>query len=212
MGIQGQYSVGICGNFHFCAIAQKQSVGGKMKPNWSQETYIKAYKFAAQAHQGQKIPGSEIPYIMHISFVSMEVIAALNADTEYDGNLAIQCAILHDTIEDTNTTYEQIKTEFGEAVANGVLALTKNNSLAKHLQMADSLQRIKQQPKEIWIVKLADRISNLQAPPHYWHIEKITKYREEGIQIYQALKDASDFLASRLAKKIEDYQSFLSQV
>ncbi len=183
-----------------------------MKQNWSQETYIKAYKFAAQAHQCQKIPGSEISYIMHLSFVSMEVIAGLNANQEYDGNLAIQCAILHDTIEDTNTTYEQLTTEFGAAVANGVLALTKDNSLAKHLQMADSLERIKQQPKEIWMVKLADRISNLQAPPHYWNTEKITKYREEAIQIYQTLNEASDFLASRLAKKIEDYQSFIPQV
>lgn len=183
-----------------------------MTHNWSQETYIKAYKFAAQAHQGQKIPGSEIPYIMHLSFVSMEVIAALNVEKEIDGNLAIQCALLHDSIEDTNTTYEQIKDEFGEAVAKGVLALTKDNSLAKHLQMEDSLQRIKQQPKEIWMVKLADRISNLQSPPHYWTIEKITRYREEGRQIYQALKAASDFLASRLATKIEDYKSFIYQV
>ncbi|MBD2195218.1 MULTISPECIES: HD domain-containing protein [Calothrix] len=179
-----------------------------MIQNWSQETYIKAYKFAAQAHQGQKIPGSEIPYIMHLSFVSMEVIAALNENKEYDGNLAIQCAILHDTIEDTNITYEQIKTEFGAAVANGVLALTKDKSLDKHLQMADSLQRIQQQPQEIWMVKLADRISNLQPPPYYWTREKITKYREEAIQIHDALKDASNFLASRLANKIENYQSF----
>ncbi|MBD2357115.1 bifunctional (p)ppGpp synthetase/guanosine-3',5'-bis(diphosphate) 3'-pyrophosphohydrolase [Tolypothrix sp. FACHB-123] len=180
-----------------------------MTQNWSQETYIKAYKFAAQAHQGQKIPGSEIPYIMHLSFVSMEVIAALNENQEYDGNLAIQCAILHDTIEDTNITYEQITSEFGTAVANGVLALTKYKSLEKHLQMVDSLQRIQQQPKEIWIVKLADRISNLQPPPYYWTREKIIKYREEAIQIYEALKDASDFLASRIAKKITDYQSFI---
>jgi (p)ppGpp synthase/HD superfamily hydrolase len=183
-----------------------------MTQNWSQETYIKAYKFAAQAHQSQKMPGSEIPYIMHLSFVSMEVIAALNIEKECDGNLAIQCAILHDSIEDTNTNYEQITAEFGEAVAKGVLALTKDNSLAKHLQMQDSLQRIQQQPKEIWMVKLADRISNLQAPPHYWTQEKITRYREEGIQIYDTLKDASDFLASRLAKKIEDYKSFIYQV
>jgi (p)ppGpp synthase/HD superfamily hydrolase len=180
-----------------------------MTKNWSQETYIKAYKFAAKAHQGQKMPGSEIPYIMHLSFVSMEVIAALNVETEADGNLAIQCALLHDSIEDTNTSYQQITDEFGEAVAKGVLALTKDHSLAKHLQMEDSLQRIKQQPKEIWMVKLADRITNLQAPPHYWNIEKITKYREEGIQIYEALKDASDFLAARLAAKIEDYEAFI---
>ncbi|BAY63366.1 hypothetical protein NIES22_34530 [Calothrix brevissima NIES-22] len=180
-----------------------------MMQNWSQETYIKAYKFAAQAHQGQKIPGSDIPYIMHLSFVSMEVIAALNENQEYDGNLAIQCAILHDTIEDTNITYEQVASEFGTNVANGVLALTKDNSLAKHLQMADSLQRIQQQPKEIWLVKLADRISNLQPPPYYWNTEKITKYREEAIQIYDALKDASNFLASRLANKIENYHFFI---
>ncbi len=61
--------------------------------NWSQDTYIKAYRFAALAHHGQKIPGTEIPYIQHLSFVSMEIIAALNVEKEHDGNLAIQCAI-----------------------------------------------------------------------------------------------------------------------
>ncbi|MEH2076796.1 MAG: HD domain-containing protein [Nostoc sp.] len=177
--------------------------------NWSQEIYIKALKKAARAHQGQKMAGSEIPYLMHLNLVSMEVIAALSVETKNDGNLAIQCAILHDTIEDTNTTFEEIKTEFGESVANGVLALTKDESLAKHLQMADSLQRIKKQPREIWMVKLADRITNLQAPPHYWTQDKIIRYREEGIQIYEALQDASLFLASRLAKLIEDYKAFI---
>lgn len=177
--------------------------------NWQQESYIKAYKFAAHAHQGQNIPGSEIPYIMHLSFVSMEVIAALNVEKNHDANLALQCAILHDTIEDTDITFEQIKVEFGEAVAKGVLALTKDNTIIKHLQMEDSLNRIKQEPQEIWMVKLADRISNLQAPPHYWTSDKIVRYREQGMQIYEALKDASPFLASRLASKIEDYKAFI---
>ncbi|MDF5706663.1 MAG: HD domain-containing protein [Nostoc sp. S4] len=180
-----------------------------MQQNWSQESYVKALKKAAQAHHGQKIPGSEIPYIIHLSFVSMEVIAALNVEKECDGNLAIQCAILHDVIEDTAMTFEEIKTEFGESIANGVLALTKDNSLEKHLQITDSLRRIKKQPPEIWMVKLADRISNLQAPPYYWNQDKILRYREEGIQIYEALKDASQFLASRLASKIEDYKVFI---
>ncbi|GAA6620166.1 HD domain-containing protein [Scytonema sp. NUACC26] len=177
--------------------------------NWSQESYIKAYKFAAQAHQGQEMPGSKIPYIMHLSFVSMEVIAPLNVEKEYNGDLAIQCALLHDTIEDTDTTFEQINIEFGEAVARGVLALTKDNTIAKYLQMEDSLKRIKQEPPEIWMVKLVDRISNLQAPPHYWTSDKIIRYREEGVQIYEALKDASPFLASRLAGKIEAYKMFI---
>ncbi|MBE9206463.1 bifunctional (p)ppGpp synthetase/guanosine-3',5'-bis(diphosphate) 3'-pyrophosphohydrolase [Nostoc sp. LEGE 06077] len=178
--------------------------------NWLQESYIRAYKFAAIAHQNQKMPGSELPYIMHLSFVSMEIIAALSVEKVADGDLAVQCAILHDTIEDTNTTVEQIQAEFGEAVAQGVLALTKDASLAKHLQMADSLTRIKQQPPEIWMVKLADRITNLQAPPHYWNQEKIVKYREEAMQIYAALKDASPFLVTRLASKIADYKAFIN--
>jgi (p)ppGpp synthase/HD superfamily hydrolase len=177
--------------------------------NWSQESYIKAYEFAAIAHQNQKMPGSDIPYIMHLSCVSMEVIAALSVEREFDGDLAVECAILHDTIEDTDITFEQVKAEFGEAVAAGVLALTKDNSLAKHLQMTDCLNRIKQQPSEVWIVKLADRISNLKTPPHYWSAEKIIKYREEAIQIYETLKDASPFLASRLVRKIEDYKAFI---
>jgi (p)ppGpp synthase/HD superfamily hydrolase len=178
--------------------------------NWSQDTYIKAYKFAAHVHLGQKITGTEIPYIMHLGFVAMEIIAALGTEKgQHDGNLAIQCAILHDTIEDTNISYEKLTAEFGEAVANGVLALTKNPDLEKHVQMFDSLRRIKEQPQEIWMVKLADRISNLQSPPSHWTLDKITRYREEAIQIYEALKDASPFLALRLASKIENYKTFV---
>lgn len=180
-----------------------------MSINWSQEEYIKAYKFAAHKHQGQKFPGTKISYIMHLSFVSMEMIAALNEEKERDGNLAIQCAILHDTVEDTNTTFEELETEFGLPVANGVLALSKDSSLDKSVQMHDSLQRIKKQPKEIWMVKLADRITNLQAPPGYWKQDKIIRYREEAVYIYDALKDASPFLAARLASKIEGYKLFI---
>jgi len=176
-----------------------------MTNNWSQDTYIKAYRLAALAHQGQKVTGTEIPYIQHLSFVSMEIIAALSVEKEHDGNLAVQCAILHDTIEDTNTTFEQIKSEFGLSVANGVLALTKDESLPKDIQMTDSLRRIKDQPQEIWMVKLADRISNLLPPPDHWTQDKISRYREDAILIYETLKDASPFLASRIVGKIEDY-------
>jgi (p)ppGpp synthase/HD superfamily hydrolase len=180
-----------------------------MPNNWLQEDYIKAYKFAEHAHHEQKIPGTEIPYIMHLTFVSMEVIAALSAEANTHGNLAVKCAILHDTIEDTNVTFEQLKSEFGLDVANGVLALTKNKQLAKPLQMADSLRRIKEQVSEIWMVKLADRITNLQPPPHYWTQDKIIQYSEEAMSIFTALKDASPYLATRLYGKIETYKNFI---
>jgi guanosine-3',5'-bis(diphosphate) 3'-pyrophosphohydrolase len=179
-----------------------------MQLNWSQESYIQAYKFAAQAHLGQTVPGSDIPYIMHLSFVCMEVITALTMEPQHDGNLAVQCALLHDTIEDTDTTYAEIKQEFGAAVADGVMALTKDDSLEKHLQMSDSLHRIKKRSPEIWMVKMADRITNLQPPPHYWQQEKINRYAEEARQIYTELQAASPFLALRLQQKISDYQAF----
>ncbi len=67
---------------------------------WSQETFTNAYRFLAEAHNGQLFLGTELPYIMHISFVSMEVMEALAQEPERDGNLAVQCPLLHDVIED----------------------------------------------------------------------------------------------------------------
>lgn len=172
---------------------------------WSQELYLRAYHFAARAHQGQIYPGTELPYSMHLSFVSMELIAALAAEPGHDGDLAVACALLHDVIEDTQLGYTQIAAAFGPRVADGVLALTKDAALPKAEQMADSLRRIRAQPAEVWMVKLADRISNLQQPPPYWTAEKIAAYRAEAEQIDAALAAASPSLAARLRAKIDAY-------
>ncbi len=176
-----------------------------MPSNWSQELYIKAYRFATQAHRGQIYPGTGLPYIMHLSFASMEILGVLNVEPGHDGDLAVQCALLHDSIEDTEVTYADLASTFGVQVANGVQALSKDPTLDKSRQLTDSLQRIRSQPPEIWMVKLADRISNLQPPPSHWTQDKIIRYRDEAIEIHTALKDASPFLALRLAEKIENY-------
>ncbi len=176
-----------------------------MSSNWSQELYIRAYRFAARAHQGQIYPGTELPYVMHLSFVSMEILSALNVESGRDGNLAVQCALLHDSIEDTSTTYADLAEKFGINVADGVLALSKDSAVAKSQQLTDSLQRIRSQPPEIWMVKLADRISNLQPPPPHWTSEKISHYRDEAIEIHAALQAASPFLGLRLLEKIKNY-------
>ena len=176
---------------------------------WSQEAYRQAYRFAAEAHQGQKFPGTDLPYLMHLSFVSMEIMAALNFEQGRDGNLAVQCALLHDVIEDTAVSYDDVAAAFGKKVAQGVLALTKDETLPKEERMPDSLRRIRQQPYEIWMVKLADRITNLAPPPPYWSREKIARYRDEAAEIHNALSEASDYLARRLIQKISEYGSFL---
>jgi len=175
---------------------------------WSQDAYTTAYRFAAEAHRGQTYPGTDLPYLMHLSFVTMEIMAALAVEPEHDGNLAIQCALLHDTIEDTDVTYEQVAQAFGTLVAQGVLALSKDPNVTKTEKMQDSLDRIRQQPPEVWMVKLADRITNLSAPPDYWSRDKIVAYREEAIEIHRALHAASPYLDARLWSRIETYKQY----
>lgn len=185
-----------------------------MTANWSQDIFVKAWDFATLAHQGQTyggpVEGQRIDYINHIGSVAMELIWALGSGREFDGNLAIQCALLHDVIEDTDYNYDDIVSTFGPAVADGVMALTKDETLAtKREQMQDSLARIKQQPKEIWMVKMADRITNLSEPPAAWRRDKKIAYREEALLIYQELHPANAALAARLNQRIDDYQRYI---
>ncbi len=180
-----------------------------MPTHWSQYAYRSAYLFAASAHRGQPFPGTDLPYIVHLAFVSMEVMAALQFESHGRGDLAIQCALLHDVLEDTPTELSAVNAEFGDEVGQGVLALTKNAKLEKGLRMRDSLQRIRQRPPEVWMVKLADRIANLERPPSDWSKHKIASYRDEAGEIHTALETASPYLAGRLRQKIEAYAQYM---
>ena len=181
---------------------------------FSPDTYNKAWLFATLAHAGQSygghLPGLRIDYLNHVGSVAMETLHGLHRTTEpLDADLAIQCALLHDTLEDTATTYAQLVEEFGQAVADGVLALTKDTALAdKAAMMRDSLDRIRQQPPEVWMVKLADRIANLYHPPHYWDRTKMEAYVAEAQLIHDALAPANAVLAERLAAQIAAYPRF----
>lgn len=174
------------------------------------ELYHKALEFAAHAHLKQKMPGRDLPYLLHVTQVCGEVIFALTQDHQnINTDLAIQCALLHDTIEDTDITVEIITEKFGEHVAAGVLALTKNLNLPKPDQMADSLNRILELTAEIRIVKMADRIVNLQEPPYYWQKEKRQKYQNEARLILEKLQGVHPFIESRLDEKIKNYTQFI---
>ncbi len=177
---------------------------------WSPDLYNAAYRFAAEAHRGQTVPGTDgLPYIMHISMVAMETMTALTIESFDAPDLAVQCALLHDTIEDTAIDHGALAAEVGVDVADGVSALSKNLSLPKAERMADSLRRIREQPREVWIVKLADRITNLAPPPARWTQAKRTRYRDEARDILAALGSASPYLAGRMESKIEAYAGYL---
>ena len=176
-----------------------------MASRWSQDEYTRAHRFAARAHQGQTLPGSDLPYLVHVQLVAMEVVAALEADPAMRGDLALSCALLHDVVEDTGIGPERVEREFGQAVADGVRALSKDPSLPKARRMDDSLRRICLQPPEVWLVKLADRVVNLQRPPSHWSAAKVAEYRGEARRILDALGEASPMLAARLERKIAAY-------
>lgn len=160
-------------------------------------------------HNGQTYGGQnkneKIEYINHIGSVVFEIMHTAKNTPNFNTELAVKCALLHDTIEDTNLSIEDLEKEYGLQVKEGVLALTKNTNLEKQHQMMDSLDRIKVQPKEIWAVKMADRICNLYAPPYFWKQEKKEKYLEEAKVIYEYLKEGNNYLAKRLLEKIEMY-------
>ena len=183
--------------------------------NWSINEIQKIWQLASKLHDGQKYGGSnegeKVEYINHIGSVVFEILNAINYGEDINSDLAIKCAILHDSIDDTSFTYSNVCELFGQEVADGVLALSKNDKIEDQLEkMLDSLKRIKEQPKEIWAVKLADRISNLYEPPYYWKDDKKIKYIEEAEIILNELKEGNKYLAERLKIKIKEYYRFLS--
>ena len=178
----------------------------------AQALYQEAIKFATAKHleKEQKVPGTDLPYVVHLSNVAMEIIIAASYTNNFNLGFAVQVALLHDTIEDTSTGFEELEKKFGIEIATAVSALTKNSDLPKEQQMQDSLTRIKKLPSEVWAIKLADRITNLQRPPSNWDNTKKIKYQHEARTILNELKDGNEFLARRLEAKIEEYGNYLT--
>ena len=181
-----------------------------MSVPFSRDLCMRAWHFAAARHGAQKVPGSELPYITHVGAVAMEVLATIALEDLAIPDLAVACALLHDTVEDTPTTTEEIADAFGIAVANGVRALSKDKAVPKPEQMADSLRRIQEQPREIWIVKLADRCVNMEPAPAHWPMDKRRAYQRQAVTILEQLGSASPSLAARLREKIARYEACIT--
>ena len=174
-----------------------------------QDSYRAALRFAGEWHGDQKMPDSEASYLVHLAGVTMEVMMAARHTDLFDLDFALQVALLHDVIEDTLCTYEDVRDHFSLPVADAVMALTKDEQLPREEQIPDSLVRIRGFRKEVWAVKLADRISNMHKPPSSWSREKKLKYREDARIILTELRGGNAYLESRLSGLIEDYGAFI---
>lgn len=180
-----------------------------MNPYAVQDAYQKAISFAGMAHKDQKIPGSDVTYVVHLANVAMEVLFAYSESVDFDLETALQSALLHDTLEDTDVSIEDLRSNFGEKVSLCVSALTKNMDLPKEDRMKDSLNRIIQEGRSACIVKLADRITNLQIPPSYWSKEKKEQYLAEAELILHMLQNTHSYLENRLRTRIKIYLNYL---
>lgn len=123
----------------------------------------KAIKFAVDAHSNTERRGKGFPYVIHV-LEAMEIVATLTNDPNL---LAAAC--LHDTVEDTNVTLDQIRKEFGDTVAQLVElesdkncdSSTENATWTSRKQKA--MERLEKAPREAKIVAMGDKLSNMRA-------------------------------------------------
>jgi RelA/SpoT family (p)ppGpp synthetase len=152
------------------------------------EKLDKAYNFAIKAHKDQKRASGD-PYSIH-------PIAVANILTELKLDSAtIATGLLHDTIEDTFATFETIKTEFGEEVADLVEGVTKisvfENTVTANSKVENFRKLILATSKDIRVllVKIADRLHNMRTIKAISKIEKRQRIAQETMEIYAPLAD-----------------------
>jgi (p)ppGpp synthase/HD superfamily hydrolase len=164
------------------------------------DLYSGAMRYAASRHDGQLYGDS--PYIVHVGAVAYVVSLVAPGYSDFDLGYASQVAVLHDVLEDTDTSYSELANIFGVAVADGVQALTKDKALAHDCRMRDSLRRIKEHRREVWVVKLSDRFCNLQTLPVNWNQLKREQYLQEAKVILEELRSVGGPAIALLEERI----------
>ena len=152
-------------------------------------TLIRAASFAARKHRNQrrKDAGAS-PYINH-PLALARVLAAEGGVTD----AATLCAaLLHDTIEDTDTTADELSHEFGAEIASIVGEVTDDKTLPKAERKRQQVEHAAHISDKAKRVKLADKISNLrdvsQAPPADWSLERRREYFDWAKSVVDRLR------------------------
>ncbi|HEX8734678.1 MAG TPA: HD domain-containing protein [Pyrinomonadaceae bacterium] len=157
--------------------------------------FIEAASFAAKKHAGQKRKGADgEPYINH----PLEVANLLAKVGKVEDTDVLIAALLHDTIEDTGTTKEEITELFGEKVCGMVLEVTDDKSLPKAERKEKQVEHAPHLSPGAKLIKLGDKISNitdiLKNPPRDWSLERKREYVEWGERVIAGLRGANENL------------------
>lgn len=129
--------------------------------------FDKAVAFATQAHSGTERRGKAYPYIIH-PMEAVSIVATITKDPEM-----LAATILHDTVEDTDVTIEQIRELFGNRVADLVQHETAplDDSLTWHEKKAQQIKQLAEAPYDSKVVALGDKLSNMRGIA--WDYRKI---------------------------------------
>ncbi len=154
--------------------------------------FIKAIAFAAEKHKNQRRKDANAsPYINH-PIALANVLANEGGIANQDVLIA---AILHDTIEDTETTVAEIRSEFGDVIAEIVLEVTDDKSSPKAERKLKQIEHAPHISMDAKLVKLADKISNLRdilnSPPSDWSVERRQEYFKWSEAVVQGLRGSN---------------------
>ncbi len=161
----------------------------------------KAYDFALKAHKNQR-RDEGVPYIIHPVAVA-DILTELKLDSA-----TITTGLLHDTIEDTKTTYDTVKKEFGKEVADLVDGVTKISALeekAAENSKAENFRKLilaTSKDIRVLLVKIADRLHNMRTLKFVKEDEKKIRKAKETMEIYAPLADRMGM--NRIRDELED--------
>jgi GTP diphosphokinase / guanosine-3',5'-bis(diphosphate) 3'-diphosphatase len=148
-----------------------------------------ALSFSADKHRSQTRKDAEAsPYINH----PIQLCVVLSEEGGIDDPTVLMAALLHDTIEDTQTTYDDLLEHFGAPVADVVMEVTDDKALAKADRKRLQVEHASTISNAAKLVKLADKICNvrdiLKSPPHWWTLERRLEYFEWSKSVVDALR------------------------
>ncbi|MFV0388522.1 MAG: HD domain-containing protein [Pyrinomonadaceae bacterium] len=160
--------------------------------------FTEAIDFAAKKHRFQRRKGpNDEPYINH----PIEVMKFLSTVGEIEDLDVLIAAVLHDTVEDTNTTKEEITEKFGSRVCGFVMEVTDDNNLPKAARKQAQIDKASQLSAGARLIKLADKISNIEDirdnPPVGWSVERCQEYLVWSEKVVARIRGAN--------KNLEEY-------
>lgn len=162
------------------------------------ENIVRCALFAAEFHKHQTRKSDGGSYITHPLGVAWNIINVGQCNTPE----VVMAGILHDTVEDTDCTLEDIKKEFGHVIANIVDEVSDDKSKDKISRKKHQVTHCTEISKGAHIVKLADKLHNLtdmcRMPPKGWSVERVQGYFEWALTIVDMIKHANVHLADAI--------------